>query len=145
MKKQLEKLENSEMKLTITLTAEEFEKYRNEGFKKVQEFVQIDGFRKGNAPEDMIVKKYGDMVIFEEMSHIAINDTYYKAIIEENENKKEDDKIFPISNPKINVTKLGKGSDFEYVAEFAVMPKFEAPNYKKIAKEEAEKAIKNEL
>lgn len=96
-------------------------------------------------PENLIVQKYGEMAILEEMSHIAINDTYYQSIILENENKEGDERISPISNPKINVIKLGKGSDFEYVAEFAVMPKIELTDYKKTSKEGSEKAIQNEL
>lgn len=145
MKVNLEKLEASEIKITVTLSGEEFDKYHQEGFKKVQEFVQIDGFRKGNAPENLIVEKYGEMAILEEMSHLAINDTYYKSVISENENKKDEEKIFPISDPVINVIKLGKGSDFEYTATFATLPKIEVANYKDISKEENKKVLDLEL
>lgn len=145
MKTNFEKLENSEIKMTISVNKEKFEKYRNLGLKKVQEFVQIDGFRKGNAPENLIVDKYGDMVILEEMAHLAINETYYAALIKENENKKDEDKIMPIVEPKINITKIGKGSDFEYTATFSVMPHIDLPDYKKISKEEVERTEKEYL
>lgn len=145
MKTKFEKLETGEEKIIISLDKDEFEKYRNNGLKKVQEFVQIDGFRKGNAPENMIIEKYGEMVILEEMAHLAINDTYYKAIFEENENKKDDEKIVPISEPIISITKIGQGSEFEYNATFPIMPKIEIPDYKKISKEEIEKVEKEAL
>lgn len=145
MKAKFEKLDNGEMKMIVSLDKDEFEKFRAAGLKKVQEFVQIDGFRKGNAPENLIVQKYGDMVILEEMAHLAINETYYTSIIKENENRKEDEKVVPISDPKINITKIGQGSTFEYNAIFPVMPEIKLPNYKKISKEIIEDTEKKAL
>ena len=145
MKTKFEKLDNGEVKMIVVVDNESFTKYHDLGFKKVQEFVEIDGFRKGNAPENLIVEKYGEMIILEEMAHLAINETYYNSLVKENESKKDDEKILPISNPKISITKIGKGSDFEYEAVFAVMPKVELADYKKISKTESELVIKNEL
>lgn len=145
MKVKFDNLENGEIKMTVFIEKDTFEKHRNAGFKKVQEFVQIDGFRKGNAPENLIVEKYGEMVILEEMAHLAINDTFYSSIIKENENKKDEEKIIPISEPKISITKIGQGSDFEYNAIFAVLPKIDLVDYKKISKEENEKVEKEEF
>ncbi len=145
MKTKIENLENGEMKIIVSLDKDEFEKHRNAGFKKVQEFVQIDGFRKGNVPENLIVEKYGEMVILEEMAHLAINETFYASIIKENENKKDEDKIVPISEPKISITKIGQGSDFEYNAIFAVLPKIDLIDYKKLAKEENDRIEKGEF
>ncbi len=148
MKTKFEKQDNSEMKLTINLDKEEFEKYKNLAFKKVQEIVEIDGFRKGNAPEDLIIKKYGEMIILEEMGQLAINETLYTAILKENDNKEIEDKILPISSPKINITKIGKGSDFEYIASFPIIPKIVLPDYKKAAKDsirETEEELLKEL
>ncbi|MEN9338652.1 MAG: hypothetical protein RI945_377 [Candidatus Parcubacteria bacterium] len=146
MKAKFEKLENSEVKVLVSLEASEFEKYKEKGFKKVQEIVEIDGFRKGNAPEDLIIQKYGDMIILEEMANLAINDSYISSIIKENEGKKNDDeKIVPIASPKVSITKIGKGSEFEYFAVFPVLPKIDLVDYKKISKEENEKALQAEL
>jgi len=142
MKTKFEKIENGEMKMIVSLDVDEFEKYKAAGLKKVQEFVQIDGFRKGNAPENLIVEKYGEMVIVEEMAHLAINETYYTSIIKENESKKDDEKIVPIADPKINITKIGQGSEFEYNAVFPVMPEIKLANYKKISKEVIENVEK---
>ncbi len=145
MKTKFEKLDNGEMKMIITIDKDEFEKYKINGLKKVQEFVQIDGFRKGNAPENLIIQKYGEMIILEEMGHLAINETYYTSIIKENENRKENEKIFPISEPKINITKIGQGSEFEYNATFPIMPEIKLANYKKISKEIIEETEKQAL
>lgn len=145
MKIKFEKLENGEVKMVLSLENAEFEKYRQAGLKKVQEFVEIDGFRKGNAPENLITEKYGEMVILEEMAHLVINETFYSSILKENENKKDEDKIVPVSEPKISIAKIGQGSDFEYNAIFAVLPKIDLVDYKKLAKEENDKIEKGEF
>ncbi len=139
MKAKFEKLENSEAKVTISLEKDEFEKYHDKALKSIQEAVVIDGFRKGNAPENLIVEKYGEMIILEEMSHLAINGSFYETIINENKDKKDDEKVVPISEPKISITKIGKGSDFEYSAVFAILPKIDLPEYKKLSTEEKAK------
>ena len=145
MKIKFEKLENGEVKMVVSLENIEFEKYRQAGLKKVQEFVEIDGFRKGNAPENLITEKYGEMVILEEMAHLVINETFYSSILKENENKKDEDKIIPVSEPKISIAKIGQGSDFEYNAIFAVLPKIDLVDYKKLSKEENSKIEKEEF
>lgn len=145
MKIKFEKLENGEAKMVVSLENAEFEKYRQAGLKKVREFVEIDGFRKGNAPENLITEKYGEMVILEEMAHLVINETFYSSILKENENKKDEDKIIPVSEPKISIAKIGQGSDFEYNAIFAVLPKIDLVDYKKLAKEENNKIEKGEF
>lgn len=145
MKIKFEKLENGEVKMVVSLENAEFEKYKQAGLKKVREFVEIDGFRKGNAPENLITEKYGEMVILEEMAHLVINETFYSSILKENENKKDEDKIIPVSEPKISIAKIGQGSDFEYNAIFAVLPKIDLVDYKKLAKEENDKIEKGEF
>lgn len=145
MKIKFEKLENGEVKMVVSLENAEFEKYKQAGLKKVREFVEIDGFRKGNAPENLITEKYGEMVILEEMAHLVINETFYSSILKENENKKDEDKIIPVSEPKISIAKIGQGSDFEYNAIFAVLPKIDLVDYKKLAKEESDKIEKGEF
>ena len=74
MKIKVNKLPKSVAELHITLDEKEFESYHDKGFKRVQEVVEVDGFRKGNAPEDIIVGKYGDMIILEEMANLALRD-----------------------------------------------------------------------
>lgn len=127
MKIKLTKLPKSLAELHITVDEKEFETYHDKGFKNVQEMVEIDGFRKGNAPEDVIVKKYGEMIILEEMANLALRDAYVKAIDEE--------KLAPITEPKVSITKLAKGNPLEMTITVTLMPEVELPAYKKLAQE----------
>lgn len=125
MKINVKKLEKSLAELTIIVDEKEFETYHDKGFKRVQEVVEVDGFRKGNAPEDVIVKKYGDMVILEEMANLALRDAYVKAI--------DEHKLSPITEPKVTITKLAKGNPLEMTITVTLMPEVDLPSYKKIA------------
>jgi trigger factor len=129
MKIKVNKLPKSVVELHITLDEKEFEGYHDKGFKRVQEVVEVDGFRKGNASEDAIVKKYGDMIILEEMANLALRDAYVKAI--------EDEKLSPITEPKVTITKLAKGNPLELTMTLTLMPEVKLPAYKKLAKEAA--------
>lgn len=127
MKIKVTKLPKSLAELNIVVDEKELETYHDKGLKNVQEMVEIDGFRKGNAPEDVIVKKYGEMIILEEMANLALRDAYIKAIDEE--------KLAPITEPKVTITKLAKGNPLEMTITVTLMPEVELPAYKKLAKE----------
>lgn len=137
MKSTIKKLEKSEVQIDITIPAVDFEKYRDRGFKKVQEFVQVDGFRKGNVPEDTIVKTYGDMIILEEMANLALRDAYIEVIKEE--------KIIPVTDPRVTINKIAKGNDLELSIIVAVMPEVTLPDYKKISKETVKGTLVEEV
>lgn len=120
-------LPKSEVEFTIVVPVEEFEKYHAKGFALVQKAVEMDGFRKGNAPEEMIVKKYGDMVILEEMANMALRDAYMQAI--------DEHKISPITEPTVSITKLAKGNPLELTITVPIIPEVDLPLYKKVAKD----------
>jgi len=126
-KVEIEKEEGSKVELNITVKKEDFAKYWDRGFKKFQEVADVDGFRKGHAPMDMIITKYGEMGILESTADLVINDTYVNVIVE--------NKIKALGHPHIHVVTLEKDKDFVYHAHVEVYPEFELADYKKIAKE----------
>lgn len=130
-------LPKGEVEFKIVVEEKEFETYHAKAFTSVQSSVEIDGFRKGNAPENMIVKKYGDMIILEEMANLALRDAYMKAI--------DEHKIMPVSDPQITITKIAKGNPLELTIKVPVMPEVKLPSYKKIAKEAVGKEEKIEV
>lgn len=129
MKITVNKLPKSEVELLVVVDEKEFEGYHEKGFRRVQEVVEVDGFRKGNAPEDVIVKKYGEMVILEEMANMALRDAYIKAI--------DEHKLTPITEPKVTITKLAKGNPLEMSIRVTLMPEVTLPSYKKLAADAA--------
>ncbi|MFA6608522.1 MAG: trigger factor [Candidatus Paceibacterota bacterium] len=126
MKIEKKNLPKSEVEFKIVVDEKELEAYHAQGLSTIQQVVEVDGFRKGNAPEDLIVKKYGDMIILEEMANFALRDAYTKAI--------DEHKITPISQPAVTITKLAKGNPLELTITVPVMPEVTLPKYKEIAK-----------
>lgn len=107
------------------------EQYRDAAFKALAEHVEIDGFRKGNAPKEAVIKKLGAITILEEMAQRALTDIYMDLI--------QTESIDAIGRPEIVITKIAEGADLGFKITTAVLPDFKLPNYKKIAKEENKK------
>jgi trigger factor len=137
MKIEKKNLPKGLIQFTIVVDEKEFESYHAKAFTVVQQAVEVDGFRKGNAPENLVVKKYGDMVILEEMANLALREAYVKAV--------EEHKINPISEPQVTITKIAKGNPLELTITVPVMPEFALPSYKKLAKESFEDGEKVEV
>jgi len=99
--------------------------------------VTIDGFRKGNVPENVLVAKVGEMAILEEMAELALSHVYMEILM--------DNEIDAIGKPEIHITKLARGNPLEFRAITAVTPEVKLPDYKTLAKKEIAKASPDEL
>jgi len=123
----IKKLPKSEVEIEGEIEADVFEGYYGKALKKLGESVEIDGFRKGKVPENVLVSKISEAHILEEMAEMALMDHYPKII--------EEEKIDAISRPEIGITKLARNNPLGFKIKTAVMPEMELPDYKKIAKE----------
>lgn len=127
MKTTLKNISESEIEVLCEIPADIFEKERAKAVKRVGEDVSLPGFRKGHIPEDMLVQKFGDAFILEEMANLAIEKAYPEILREH--------KIHAISMPGVSIKKLAKGNPLEVAFTFSVLPEITLPDYKKIAKE----------
>lgn len=121
-------LPDREIEIIGTITAEKMSVVRAEAIKKFREAVEIPGFRKGNAPENLVVQKVGEMALMEEAAEIALNEEYPNILEEKN--------IDAIGRPAITITKIGVGSPLEFKIKTALMPDIKLADYKKLAQKE---------
>lgn len=128
----VKRLPASEVEITASIPAEAWEKYRSQAIKNLNNAVTIDGFRKGNVPENILIAKVGEMAVLEEMAELAIPKAYIDILIEQ--------KIDAVGHPQIGVTKLAKGNALEFKAVTAVVPEVKLPDYKALATAEVQKA-----
>ncbi len=128
MQIEIKKLEKSEVEVNANVDAVAFMAYWARALKKVSEFVEIDGFRKGHVPENMIVAKFGDMIVLEEMANLALRDIYAEAI--------KNHKLSPVGEPKVTIKKIAKDNPLELSIVVSVLPDMILPDYKALAKEE---------
>lgn len=117
----------TEVEISCEIEASEFEKSRKEAIERVGNEVSLPGFRKGHVPEAMLVQKFGEAILLEEMANITMDKVYPEVL------KKH--KVAAIAMPTVQIKKLAKGNPFEFSLTFPILPEFKLPDYKKIAKE----------
>jgi FKBP-type peptidyl-prolyl cis-trans isomerase (trigger factor) len=117
---------NKELTAEIEISAEFVESFRTKAIKSIGNEVELKGFRKGTAPEKMVVDYIGEAKIFEEMAFEAVNQILPVLMITE--------KINSLTQPQISITKMAPKNPVTFKASFTLMPEVELADYKKIAK-----------
>ena len=121
----VEKLSENRVKLTITVSKEEFDTALDKALDEQIKKVKVDGFRPGKMPKSMYISRFGWESLYEEGLNQAINATYYPALAEAS--------VYPTSNPKIDLVDFGsikKGEPFDYTAEVDIWPEVHLGAYK---------------
>lgn len=136
MSVQVEKLEKNMAKLTVEVSAEDFEKAVNAAYNKNKNRINVPGFRKGKAPRVMIEKMYGAGIFFEDAANALINVEYPKAAQESG--------LEIVSRPTIDITQIEKGKPFIFTAEVAVKPEVTLGEYKGVEVEVASADVTEE-
>lgn len=119
-------LPNNELELEIEIPADVLESFNDDALKALGEDVELDGFRKGHAPKDMVLKTVGEMAVIERAAYAAINTVYPVILTKE--------KINALTQPQISITKIAPKDSLVFKAKLSLMPTVELPDYKKIAK-----------
>ncbi len=136
MSLQVEKLEKNMAKLTVEVSAEQFEECIKAAYKKNKNRFMIPGFRKGKAPQHMIEKMYGPGVFYEDAAEEAIDQTYADAM--------KDSELEIVSRPEISIVQIEKGQAFIYNAMVAVKPEVTLGEYKGIQVEKPTEEVTDE-
>ena len=134
----VEKLEKSMAKLTIEVSAEDFDKAIDQVYRRQRNRISIPGFRKGKAPRKLIEQMYGAGVFLED----AINDTINKTYPESARNCEITDEIS--SDPEIAVVQVEAGKPFIFTATVAVKPPVGLGKYKGVEVEKADTTVTDE-
>jgi len=135
---QHERLENNEIRLTVTVPAETFTEALTKAYIKEGKRYSVPGFRKGKAPRRMIEKAYGEGVFYEGAFDQCYYPAYAAALKEHN--------LEPVDTPKIDIVQIGHDKDLIFTATFPVAPEVEvAPEvYKGIELEKREYTVTDE-
>jgi trigger factor len=86
--------------------------------------MNISGFRKGHAPKALVEKQADPAALQGQFLDHAVNDLYVDAVASE--------KLRPVAQPEVNVTKFVPFSTLEFKATVEVVGKITLPDYKKI-------------
>lgn len=131
----VKKLPRSKIEISVKLPWEEWKEEIGHAVKHLAKEVKIAGFRPGNAPRDVIEKRFGKQMILNEAAEHAVAHSYSKAI--------EKEKLEVIGPPEVKIEKLIENEMFEYSVVTAMMPKVTLKSWqddvKKINREFAKK------
>ncbi|MCK5285707.1 MAG: hypothetical protein KAJ58_00575 [Candidatus Pacebacteria bacterium] len=122
----VKKLDNSQLEIEASITIEELERQRSKAIENLGAEIKMDGFRKGHIPEDVLVKKIGELPLLNEMANLALSDIYPLIIIQND--------IKAIGQPQITITKITPKTPVEFKILVDVIPEIKLPDYKSIAK-----------
>lgn len=126
----VENLEKNMAKLTITVSAADFEAAMERSWNKNKKNISLQGFRRGKAPRKMVEKLYGPEIFYEDAANFAIPDAYDEAARECG--------LDIVSRPEIDVVEIEKGKEFVFTATVALKPEVELGEYKGIEIEKKE-------
>ena len=128
--KSCEKLEKSQVALTIEVGAAEFEAAVEKEYQKMRRKINVPGFRPGKAPRKMIERMYGAEVFFEEAINIAFPEAYEAAV--------EQEKLQVIGYPAVEMVGEVTKDGFTFKATAPVYPEVTLGEYKGLKAEKPE-------
>ncbi len=118
---------DSTVEIEVNVSYDEVKSRLEKSKKALIKNVEVDGFRKGNVPEDIALKQIGSDKIEKHAAEMVIDELFPHIL------QKEDLRI--IGYPSISVEKLNQKEGLIFKAFFAIYPEVALPDYKKIAKD----------
>ena len=119
----IEKLENSLVKISVTVTPEEFEEGLNKSFEKKKDSVTIPGFRKGQVTRAQFEKKFGVESLYEDALYACADKKYAEAV--------QEHQLFVVGDPQLaDLKEVERGKEVTFSIIVPVYPEFEVKNYK---------------
>jgi len=122
--------------IKVKVEGEKWNKAKEDAFNKIQKEIRIDGFRKGKAPKDVIVKKYGEQNIWLDAADLCIQEAY-QDMIEENKD------LEIVTRPDGTISALT--SDYvEFLFTLTTRPEIKLGKYKKLGIKKEEVKVTDE-
>ena len=141
--KEIEKLENSAVKLTITINKKDVAAGYDETLTKYSKNLQLPGFRKGKVPVSVLERKYGDALkndVAGELIEKALEEVFGEFDKEKSENRP-----LAYSQPQLDsLPQLDVKKDLVFSVIYDVMPTVKVEDFSGIKIEEPQVEITDE-
>ncbi len=109
-----ENLERSEVKITISLNADECQQYVKRSAVKLSQKTSIPGFRPGHVPYETMLQKFSYVGLLQEALDEIITEKFYEVV--------KNEKIETVGQPKIDLEKMSESDGVVFTATVAVLP-----------------------
>lgn len=121
MKRTVNRLENSQVELILHFEGDEWKSALKKAYDKLARDVEVPGFRKGHAPENLVRAKLDQARVMNEAIDYVLQPAYELALDEE--------KLVPFARPVLSITKISD-SEMEAKIDIIVAPSVELGEYK---------------
>jgi len=129
VKSAVETLSPTRVKLTIEVSAEEFQPSLDEAYKTIGTQIQVPGFRRGKVPARIIDQRLGKGAVLQEAVNDAMPKFYGQAL--------EEHAVRPLGQPEVDVTEVPveDGQSLVFTAEVDKRPEIDLPDFATLAVE----------
>jgi len=123
--------------IEIKVDGKDWEKCLDAAFKKKNKEVKIDGFRKGTAPKEVYLKKFGIESLYMDAIDSAVDTAYQKVM--------KDNQLVPVIEPKLDVKTIDQNA-VTFIFTITTKPEIKLGEYKNLKiKKETAKVTKEEI
>ena len=119
--------------LEVELQAEEVSRGVDRALARLNQRVEIPGFRRGKAPKTMLQRFVGKDAVYEEAVKLLVPDAYTQALHEAG--------VTPIARPQIQVDPVEEGKPLRFVATVDLAPEVRLGDYRAIRIQLEEAAV----
>lgn len=114
----------TKVKLTVAADQKVIDQIKKATLERASQTAKIQGFRPGKAPLNLVEKQIDPSLFQTEFLEQAVNHLYVEAA--------QHEKLRPVTQPEINITKFVPFTTLEFTAEVESVGKIKLPDYKKI-------------
>lgn len=123
METTVQRLEKSQIRLTVSIPSDDVEQAFNAVIEDAVKNVEVKGFRKGKAPRAEVEKRLDSGELNGQAINRLLPKAYREAI--------EKEKLQPICDPRIEIKKFARGNELVFDALVAEMPEINLGNWRK--------------
>lgn len=119
---EITKLENSSVKLTVTVGKKDVAQEYNDIVAKYAKTIQIPGFRKGKAPVSVLERKFGDSLKAEACGELI--EKALESVFAELDKEKSDNRPLPYAQPELDgeMSEFDATKDLTFAVKYDVLP-----------------------
>jgi len=117
----VEQLSPTRVKITVEVPFTDLKPSMDKAYRQIAQSVTIPGFRQGKVPPRVIDQRFGRGAVIQEALNEALPQFYGQAV--------EENRLAPLAQPEVEVTRLEDGDLIEFTAEVDVRPDFDLPDF----------------
>lgn len=121
MKSTVERVDETTVKLAITLEAAEVDAAMDQAARRLASEVKVPGFRPGKVPRRVLERRLGSDTLLQEAVQASLPGYYSRAV--------EAEDLPVVSQPDFDVGDVEVGADLTFTATVQVRPEIEVPDY----------------